>query len=410
MSAIENFYAERLTTFTVTGAAGDSWNDITSAVISNASLTAGKKYLIIATAMCETGTASQPVALQVVHGSTAFASSAYSRTPTSTSIWYTFAWFTVWTAVSSEDVKVQLSRIPGTAATVSAFQVTLFMMNLSDALVENTDWAFNEVLASTALTTTDSSTNNATVTLTPGNAGDDWLVMTCMSLNATHTEPAFSKVIRTGEASTSTPSRGMRDWNVTNGKTVVLNVYPIALGAASNTFTEKSATINSNGSTRTGSAVLMLNLAKFKEHAIGYTAAATDLSATSYATLAQSVSITPSVTGNVYVIGNWKAQAVTTGVTLGARLQSNNGDIPGTATTSRDSINDSGANPPITDAARIAVTATTLYTLDNDASISSALAGRAAAERSLVAFTTELASPPVPNTPIRPPTTVSIVP
>src|SRR3990172_11715647 len=173
-------YVAQTTRQTRTGAT--TYGDITGASIGSANFVTGKKYLLVFTANLDGNNDGGDFGIQAVHGSTSFGGSEMVYDPPSGGSAIlnkaTYTWFTVWTAVSGEGVKLQF-RTLNSGHTVGADQITIFAMTLSDYLREKNDWYYNEVVATTAIdTTTWSTTNNAAVTFTPLVAGNDWLVMT----------------------------------------------------------------------------------------------------------------------------------------------------------------------------------------------------------------------------------------
>jgi hypothetical protein len=102
-------------------------------------------------------------------------------------------------------------------------------------------------------------------------------------------------------ATTTTPEIDINEnTNIAFGTYGLARVF--SLTSASNTFKEQSASAASSN-TRTHSAVFILNMNKFAAAAQAYSAGPTALSTTSFATLAQTMTVTPSVTGNVWIGG-----------------------------------------------------------------------------------------------------------
>jgi hypothetical protein len=204
---------------TDTVATGNNFYDITDAVLSNTSFTAGKKYLLVVSSQIGGATINTTVTARTVHGSTPFDDSVWGMEPqqSTTGKWH-YVWWTVWEAVAGEDIKVQFG---GTVAnrTVNADFTTLTAIKLSDDLVENTDWKVHEpAAASTSLTTTDSSSNNATVSITPAVANDDWLVLSKARFTTTSTSSnVYSRIVRSGEASSTLPTAGQEGESPTAG-------------------------------------------------------------------------------------------------------------------------------------------------------------------------------------------------
>jgi hypothetical protein len=78
-----------------------SYVDATNGDIASGNFTVGKKYLILAMAQ-QSSSISLGSTIQVVHGSTAFTDS--EQRFAITSLWAPYFWWTVWTAVSGEDI------------------------------------------------------------------------------------------------------------------------------------------------------------------------------------------------------------------------------------------------------------------------------------------------------------------
>jgi hypothetical protein len=240
--------------------------------------------------------------IRAVHGSTAFADNEQLLAGTQSTRRTPYFWWTVWTAVSGEDFNIQYRSNASNVPTVSLDFIVLLVINLSDDVTENTDWAYAERTTDDALTTTPLA--GASITFTPGSASD-WLVLTngqyAMSAD---TISYISKMERSGEASSSLPEA--RREMIAAGETTRFNVVSLArvfaLGAASNTFAEYGSE-SAVDVTRLHSRVFALNLDKFRNHAFAYTEADVSLSATNYATQLQTISITPDVTGDVWAGG-----------------------------------------------------------------------------------------------------------
>jgi hypothetical protein len=268
--------------------------DATNGGIASGSFTAGKKYLILAMVQHSANSAVGSD-IQVMHGSTAFADSR--QVFAIDDLWTPYFWWTVWTAVSGEDINFQYQAV---STSMSAFldDIIIIAINLSDNVTENTDWFYAERSTDDALTT--SFLDGASITLTPGAASHDWLVLTNAQFGA-NAASWISRIGRSGEASSSLPeARRELNSGSTFNQASLARVF--TLGASSNTFKEQAAEAATNV-TRLHSRVFAIDLNKFRNHAFAYTEADTALSATNYATLLQTLPITPDVTGNVWVGG-----------------------------------------------------------------------------------------------------------
>lgn len=380
--------------------------DFTNNSIAAASFTAGKKYLISVTAQLDSSSATSAARIQMVHGTTAFTDSDGRWGPNSTTGRVNYFWWTVFTQPGggAEDIKAQIAN--GTAGTTTGIDnFSLICIKLSDDLTEDTgsggDWKTNEVSATTSLTQSDSSSNNASVTITPAVANNHWLVLTKSRLAAAAiTRSSASRIVRSGEASSTGP---FTQWeHAVNTDTPVYSLARVfTLGAASNTFEEKSFSVTANSGSRTYSGVFVLNLSKLAVTADSYDdSSVTELGAdtTPFQTQVASVSIQPAVQGDVWALGLMTVDQNATGITFKARMQLDNStstDIPATSTT--DSYNfwntkDATDEPIWVGQGMISALSTSSHTVDLDASVSAATAGRGARAKSLFAATMEISA------------------
>jgi hypothetical protein len=407
---IPHFYQEQFTTRQTS--TSTSFVDVTNGSISSASFVTDAKYLISVTAQLDGSSAAVNTAAQTLHGTTAFTDSVWSnQTNTATTNKILYAWWTVWTAVSGEGIKLQFKN--QAAATAGIDNVTLVAIKISD-LTENTDWKYQEVNAVTALVTTgDSTANNAIVTVIPTTAGHDWLCLTKSRITGTNIAASTgSRIVRSGEASSTGPFVQVEGEDATNDSQVYTLARVFNLGAASNTFTEKGFAAQSNNGNRQTSAVFILNLNKFRNHANAYSdASVTALSTTAYATQASTASITPSVTGDVWAYAFMTFDSNSAGNNFKARMQIDNVDQPGGANaqtgdnyilqTSWDVTDELPFNIQTIDS----LTSGSAHPVDLDASESATTGTPGARAKGVFAVTMEL---PPPNALIKTPTTESV--
>jgi len=392
MAAIGHNSLKQTTRQTTTSA---TYGNVSGCQFPSTDFTAGKKYLLVVTGQADRNSTGTNVGLRVAHGGAAFADSEQINQFSGGTFRYPYAWFHVWTAVASEAIDLQIASSDGaTQAGVDA--VVMSWMNLSDDLVENTDWKFGESSSDLGLTTTPQA--GATVTITPGGASD-WAVMSYAQYSTTAiTTSGISRINRSGEASATLPEcrREMRATSEIPGY-VLGRVY--ALTAAANTFTEESSITAGTAWTRLHSKVFILNLNKFRNHAFAYTEADAATSATNYATLAQSVGITPDIAGDVWFgvyVGFDKANAARE---LEIITQLDNADDPAGTTTENYQMladGDSTDEAPVFLQTVTNVTAAA-HTLDVDCSTESTAGTPAVQYRTAWAVTMELAVPPTPE-------------
>jgi len=400
MAEINHTYVEQLTEQTTSST---SFVDVTGAQIGSGSFVAGQKYLLVVRATNNQAVSNGAIRHQVIHGSTAFSSSEDYRTIPLNGTRNHYTWWTVWTAVSGEAITLQHLSVAGTS--VGTDDICMLAMRLDADLAENTDWVFNENTTSTTLSSTYSTSNNASVTFTPGTAGHDWLVLSrCTVDTVSDTISYKTRIEHAGGSSEVTPEHIQEPGGGAGADNMLLchaRVYN--LGAVSQTFNEEAA-VSTTGTTeaRLTSGIFALNLNKFKEHATQYTDGGIDLSATDYATEIATISITPSVAGDVVALGFAVYDVVAGGQTTveKRRLQlDNTTDLPTTAVITYCDQNDARDQVPMQVFVMENLTAAA-HTIDFDASTGAAAVGRAAIQRQLVAFTMELAGAPptgVPN-------------
>lgn len=312
MASIEHEYAEQPTGFTQQ-TSNLSWTDVTGVVLST--FTATKKYLIVGTAHqgCDVNTA--PFNIRLVHGSgpTEFTGSQFNKQSTTSFLTqgqFYFFW-DVWTAVSGESVKMQF-RSEQTGATIEIHHAQLFSICLSDDLTEDTDWMYASSNPADSPGTTWE--DGASGSITPENANDLWLVLSRVFFDTTGKIGAqYATRCEISEGSTTIatePEDRMHERSISLNESFCLaTARAIQLSDALNTFTSQyQSTLNDSTCTVNSSAVFALNLNKFQSADSNYTAAELLLTANSpYQDDVSngSVSVTPTETSDVYALTYW---------------------------------------------------------------------------------------------------------
>jgi len=324
---VDHTFVEQTTKQTSTS---DTYVDIPGASIGSSSFTAGRKYLLVFTAQVDSPLSAQRSAyIQTVHGTTVFPGSEFSFHTDDVTSKYGYYWFTVWTAVSGEAVKLQY-HIEGLTVSVGADQITMFKMDLGD-LTENTDWFFTEDTTGDTITSP-TWDGLASVTFTPV-AASDWLVMTTMRGAPDATNRNYeSRIARSGEATETQPVTSWEGNDATNDRYVETLTRVYSLTAVSNTFTQESRCDAACTYPRSYSSVFALNLNKFEDRTSAWTEAPISLSTTDFGTQIQTASLTPTRTADVWIVGQFAVDVDTTGNYHKFRLQLDNVDQPGTQT------------------------------------------------------------------------------
>ena len=369
---------------------------IPGASISSSFFTVGNKYLILATAQVSINVINDSIKVQAIHGSTAFAQSEFHFLGQVATNRFPYQWFTVWTAVSSEGIELQFACRDTGTNTVSADQVSVIAIDLSTNLTENTDWFFNETDSDATHDSTDK--DGAAVTFTPSGASDWWVLSHYQGTLTTNNGTVVTcSQIRSGEASSSEPTVGYGATAAYAGaaphQVMLSRVY--SLTAASNTFTERSNGPASGGFVRRYSTMFALNLNKFKDHAFAYTSAGTNLNTTNYNVTVQTVNLTPTVQSDVLIIGFYNYDCNARDNKGEFRIQLDGADQPTGQTTDNYQIDAGNPNvgelPYILSTLASSVSAAS-HTINMDASVSATTSTPDAQNRSLIAFTMELAA------------------
>lgn len=324
--AIPHAFVEVTTPQTKTG--DTNYSDISGAVIPSTEFVPGRKYLLYCTAQL-TLDAINEFGIKALHGTTDFDGSEFVSPPQTASVYYTWGWFTVWTAISAEAIKLQF-KTTASGQTVTADQITLFALEISELFTENTDWFFDENFTNTSLTTSDSTSNNAQVSFTPGE-NSDWLVFAKARIDPASVQDYQSKLDSTGDVTSGDPRNFIRADTPIDTTMMHFMQRVYALTNQVNTFTQKSLS-NGNDGTRLDSAVFAINLSKFKTHSFVYTLSNIGLSTTNFDTLVQTDSITPSKTDNIWigVYSNFLPDITFGGLPTKIRMQVDNVDQPPT--------------------------------------------------------------------------------
>ena len=385
MADIAHASVQQNTNQTTTSA---SYGAVTGASIAAGSFTVDKKYLLWVSAQIRVSTADIVMGMQVVHGSTAFAESELlAAVSNAANIGTTYNWFTVWTAISGEAVTLQF-KSNGTD-TVNADQIHVLAINLSDDLVENTDWLFAED-GTDALNIGSTAVDGASITFTPGEASD-WLVAAWSQLRS-DTVNLYSALIRSGEAASSKPE-SLVEQNIASDIFLCLNPRVFALTAASNTFKEQARSSGATSSAdRLHSKIFALNLNKFRNHANAYTDAAVALGTVDYGTLLQTISLTPDIASDVWIVASFNYNKNDTTNEAEFRVQVDEADEPAGQTTDNSQFSQSDENTdedPLSLSTLVNLSAAA-HTIDLDASVDATTGTPTAQYRTLWAVTMEL--------------------
>lgn len=370
-----------------------TYADIAGCTIASGSLTAGKKYLVVAHGVVKGNSSGGQFGIRMKHGATIFPGSEMVIEPASglNGNWYTYFKPRVWTAVGGEALALEF-RTALTGDTVSFDNGGITVYKLSDDLVEGVDWFYDEDASGATLTPT--WVAGAEVTFTPSNPST-WMVLTDCQHDVSSLVVSYeTRLSRSGEAASLTPLATREGENATEELMGQPLARAFALGVASNTFREESR-IHDTGlgsETRLFSAVFALNLNKFRNFNVGYTEASVDLVAADFGNQLQTLALTPTIASDTFILGAYLYNDGSASDSTKARVQVDNAaSIWDTDLYEESRRADTRDRTPVFRHLSPNLTAAA-HTIDLDASCVTVLAGRSALQRTLIAFTLELAA------------------
>ena len=310
MAAIQ--YLESTPVTTEQSHTGDtSWTDVhANAEIATGAFTGSKKYLVIVNALFRGSDLNTVVGIRTVHGATptAFASSTMQIEPnTDATFDYDYFWWTVFDQPATpETIKVQFKTLDS-GQSVFADEIRVFAINLDDDLTENTDWHFNENTSGATHTNTAfgaGQTDRASVTFTPGSAGDDWLILSRTRIEVKGTTLNY-EIATLDEGDALVRRRITHEGEDITDEFRVHTIPWVAegLSAAEHTYKIQSRDDAAAGNEYNSSAVLALNLDLFESHSVIQTTG-TVATTTSFTEIATLGSYSPTTTGDHLVIGD----------------------------------------------------------------------------------------------------------
>lgn len=303
-------------------AATTTWVDVCQ--IDASSFVAGKKYLILASAFLGNSNSASLVGARLVRGltPTAFTDST-SAIETAGDQKTAYGYFTVFEQPGggAELIKLQINNSAVDTTTMTLGQV--FALKLSDDFVEGTDWHYTEVTTDYTTTTAFSGTDSteaASVTFTP-NGTDNWLVLVnaavgSLSLTSPYRMSLFGSVETTDEPSITLEGEDAAD---IRNHLLTMAFTPTAASHIYHPRFNHSSTAVVVNSSRT----FALNLNKFRQNAFTYLITEEQPAASPTWTTTRTLSPTPEVTGNWFILGSLTNDIAAFGNDLAVRLQVN---------------------------------------------------------------------------------------
>lgn len=313
---IEHAYAQVTTDQTTSS---NTFTGVTGASLASSNFTTGKKYLLFLTAQASY-TFGDGTEMRVVHGATEFDGSKSWIDASSTGWRQTYPFLRVWTAVSGEDIALQFRSRAGGANVAYCNFASLLAMNLSDHVVENTDWFYSEVAADDVMSTTFE--DGATITVGAGT----WLVLGTV-LTDSGAQITNYPTVRLTDGTNVFPQAQV-DVGVSTRDEKKYGFGRVFTTAGSTTFKLQYKISASTTGTHLHSTIFAIKLTKFRTYASAFSDGPTALSATDWATQIQTLSITPDIQGDVWVGSYWTFDRNNSARMANQRLQIDNVDVP----------------------------------------------------------------------------------
>lgn len=378
-----------------------SYADITGAEIASGSFTTGKQYLVLVKFDIGNSSANAVNGAILTNSSNTPLAELECTYVRANPLRNSCAFLTVWTAPGSEGLKVRAKTSGGT---VVVDQIQLFAMNLTDNLSAGAhsgacgDWVSVELATDSGSLTT-SPANGATVTCTPATAGT-YLALYYAQIDAGDlTNSIIVNAVSSGDVNNTISA----NTTVTSASSIMATVISrtYALTNASNTFTVQGASSGSSSHVMLHSRVFLLRLNAFRNFASVFTAADTaTLSTTNYATNIQTLDITPDIQGPVLIGSSWGYDIGNATDEGEFSLRVDGTPVPADQETDNYQFNVGTANGdeiPLSAITMVPSMTAASHTIDLVGSAASTGGSPTVQDRSLWAFSMELASAGVPR-------------
>lgn len=267
-AATGNAYAEETTDQLFTG--DTDWHDIVTIAV--ASTTAASTYLLFARTQLGSNQVTNDIQARVIHGtSTVFAGSDNSLEPVSTSFRkrQNYSFMTRFTQATPAEALIVQARLTNSADELNVATTVLLVVEVdTDDLAEGTDYFFSATSTNTSLTTT--FVPFASLSFTPDNDGDDWLVVASSRHDISDAANQVEARINFDSGASTTPMWSEEGEDATNE----LKVYTLSrtynLDNTAHTFQLEARKDVGTGDNITHSQIVALRLNTFEDHDSGF--------------------------------------------------------------------------------------------------------------------------------------------
>ncbi len=240
----------------------------------------GRKYLIIAKGEIGSDNSAENLSMSLRHGSTMFTGSNYrmeqtaglllTGSCTSDPHYFNYFFFVVWAPVgasqASENI-ILIADVSQASGTYEYDQASIFIMEISEDLTEDTDWHYDaDTNINQVLGTSWDTPNDAQIIFTPDNNNDLWLIMCTTTLDTAQTTAKYHSRINAITDSVTVEVGEMEGEDSGADQYLQTGIYLTTIENSSHTFECEAQRSGGTASThqRDYNAIFALNLDKFE--------------------------------------------------------------------------------------------------------------------------------------------------
>ena len=324
MAATAHADTKQTTQQTVTGT---TW--VTKVTIASSNFVANAKYLILCFAQLDGDTDGDEYDFRLADGAGTVLSNSTSINEflvAASEVNSTYGYFHVWThPATAQDLNFQM-RVSVGGGTGLADSISMVAIRLDADLTENTDWFSNEDTSGASHTTT--MVDRASITFTPGNNGDDWLVIACWNIGPRTSSINYEVQTLLDGTAFNFVSEEYED--ATEARVGCL-ARVVNLDNTSHTIKIQSRD-DLSGATQSihnRSIIFALNMAKFEDHGFFWNETEIDPADSGAGfTEVGNVDITPQTAGDILIIATAVSDASSSTDGIDARIQLGGSDVP----------------------------------------------------------------------------------
>ncbi len=271
---IEHFY-QSYDAIIKLNCANSVWKEVTQYQIASSNFTPGKQYLLVINFSTSVNNGAYNSMARVLHGTTVFPDSTFmneTRRGGVAHCGHAYSYWTVWTAVSGQDIHVEISQSGTVGTNVRTEEYEAFAINLEDGLTENADWFYQTETHSGNLPTTWGTFPGIGASVTFDGGNDDWMILGFGRFLSDATSNQYK--MRIYDVNTTLnycqTRHATEDINDYRPHMIIAGIENVG---SNHTVRVEATNHTANTNDWTNSKIFALNLNKFKDHWIGYSTA-----------------------------------------------------------------------------------------------------------------------------------------